>query len=391
MKTTAIIIPTTAGLRRVCSARFREELPVSLIRLDGSFAPFSQSQAAHQLVDGPLRRLSPAGHSFDLALDGDIEDGRSWELGFACAWSFARFWPEALCAEPENAERLLWVTGAIDMDLAPQAASYFIADKLKLSASLFEQTRDLGLEIVVATPPSLGGNDEAALDDLANRDPNIQVLRPASLQALLDALEGTQRREAEAQANLQTRAAAVAASGPLPQTVPIDERPAASQAARPSTLARTALPLAAGLLLLTLTGLGALWFFAGNPQPLTLSLIAHHLSDDKKSCGDVIFGQAELSPAVQTDMTSGDNIAISTEGLCQLEIINTSTTVLEIALPPALSRLALHDMFRQEGKIRMTEGARLAVLVSAFPPKQRMVMSASAASGAVGEFILDFK
>lgn len=386
MKTTAIIIPTTAGLRRVCSARFREELPVSLIRLDGSFTPFAQSQAAHQLVDGPLRRLSPDGHSFDLALDGDIEDGRSWEFGFSTAWSLARFWPEALSARPEDAERLLWITGAIDMDLAPQAASYFIADKLKLSQTLFDQARQQGQEILVAAPPGLGSDDEAALAALSERE-DVQVLRPESLQALLDVLKGD-AVAAEVAAGIDASAMQQGVDSPQIDPITADEfappRP-------PSRLAKLALPLAGGLLLLTLAGLGLMWAFAGRAQPLTLGLIAHHLTDDSKTCGDFIFGQAVLSPAVQQDLEDGGRLSLPAQGFCQLDIINTSAEVLELGLPSGLTSLALHDMFRQEGKILMVEGARIAVLVSAFPPKQGMVISANAASGAKAAFTLDFQ
>ncbi len=393
MKKTAIIIPTTAGLRRVCSARFREELPVSLIRLDGSFTPFSQSQAAHQLVDGPLRHLAPDGHSFDLALDGDIEDGRSWELGFSTAWGFARFWPASLASNLDKAERLLWITGAIDMDLAPQAAAYFIADKLKLSQALFEQARQQGLEITVVAPPGLGSDDEAALSAMSDMG-DIQVLRPTSLQSLFDALSG---EDSTSQPGPRQTTPPAKAMDPTPQrdastqAEPAEFGSAAMPQSTTNRLAQLALPMAGGLLLLTLVGLGLMWALAGRTQPLTLGLIAHHLVDDTKTCGDFIFGQANLSPAVQQDLQDGDSLALAAQGLCQIEIVNTSGQALSLGLPPALSALALHDMFRQEAKIPMVEGARLAVLVSAFPPKQRMAMSVSAASGAKGAFTLDFQ
>lgn len=156
-------------------------------------------------------------------------------------------------------------------------------------------------------------------------------------------------------------------------------------------LARIAQLIGGRLLLLTLVVLGPMWASVARAQPLTFGLIAHYLVDDTKTCGDVIFGQARLSPSVEHDMQEGDTLALAAQGLCQIEIVNTSGLPLSIGLPPALSEMALHETLREEGEVPIEEGAGLSVAVSAFPPKQRMVFSISTVSGTNGAFTLDFQ
>jgi hypothetical protein len=375
---TAIFIPTTAGLRRVCSARFREELPLSQIRLDGSFTPFVQSQAAHQLVSGPLRGLDAGGHSFDLALDGDIEDGRSWELGFATAWSFARFWPAQLCKTPEEAERLIWVTGAIDMDLAPQAASYFIGSKLALSTQLFDQAKLRDQELWVVAPPGLGSDDEAALAGL-EAEGFARVLRPKHLQELLDVLGGS----------------APALDAPKTHSVPVPTAaPDPEQATQPPGLRLPPPAIWVGMGLSALLALGAaaaFWLMSPRSPAPQINLIAHHLSDADKSCFDFVLGGAALTPAPAQALSTTQALALTAQGLCQIEVINPGDQTVSLRLPSALSRLAVHEIYRSEAEIRLLAGGRLTISFSAFPPSQHMEISAQSPAGSQVAFVLEFQ
>ncbi len=387
MTSTAILIPTTAGLRRVCSARFREELPLSQIRLDGSFTPFPQSQAAHQLVSGPLRGLSAEGLSFDLALDGEIEDGRSWELGFATAWSFARFWPDHLTGDVDQAERVIWVTGAIDMDLAPQAAAYFLSTKLALSADLFDAIDAKGQELWVIAPPKLGSDDEAALAALSAKG-QARVLRPSHVQDVLEALGPLN------EPGIASPPPADHTTEPLPAAspeVPGSSSPLAPSHAKPAFGRPMIMALALGGLGL-LAGVGLLlWSLAPSPQAPQLGLIAHHLSEGDKTCVDLIFGQTQVVPGQAQDLDLSAPLLLTSQGLCQLELINPGPVALALSLPTALSRLAVHDLYRNEAKIDMPAGARLTISLSAFPPKQQVVMMADSEAGTQGQFIIDFQ
>jgi hypothetical protein len=156
-----VIIPTTAGPLIVRRLTARQALPASCAFAEGDYRPLPWSNDYARLVgpDGPLaRRIPELGKTaYELRISGSFDAGRSWEAPTALAHITVAD-GDTLTDDPALAERILWATGAVDLDLNVIPADYALIDKLNRSKTLFESAPQAALDIRL--PP--GREGEAA-------------------------------------------------------------------------------------------------------------------------------------------------------------------------------------------------------------------------------------
>ena len=179
---TAVLLPTTGEIVRIAGIKMRPRLKASYAALAGDFRPLKLSGDYHRFASGPLLTiLGDATGPFELSLTGEIDTGRSWELPTlvahlataanalvgAPALDATGALPSAEAGDTPRPARIVWATGKVDPDLAPQPDDYAIAQKCKLSAPLLAAYRTAGIEIVFIVPAGLDASDREALQALA--------------------------------------------------------------------------------------------------------------------------------------------------------------------------------------------------------------------------------
>ncbi len=172
-----MVIPTTAGpliLRKITA---RPELPASCAFADGDYRPLPWSSDYARLIgpQGPLGRLiSGVGTvAYEMRVSGSFDTGRSWEVPTALA-HLALSAGDTLTDDPDLAERILWATGAVDLDLAIIPNDYALLEKLHKSSELFARAPDAILDIRLPPGPGLEAALVAARDFLANRTATVR-------------------------------------------------------------------------------------------------------------------------------------------------------------------------------------------------------------------------
>ncbi|WP_342152863.1 hypothetical protein [Methylorubrum sp. SB2] len=183
-----ILIPTTAGPLRVRALTPRPGLPASAAFADGDYRPlpWSADYARLAAAGGPLARLvGQEVGPHELRLSGSFDAGRSWEVPVGLAHGLAAR-GHRLVAEPEEAEWILWATGAVDLDLAVLPGDYALLDKIERSRPLLAEAPRARLAMLLPEGPERA-QAEAAFRALAR--PEAPTMLPGTgLAAALDAL-----------------------------------------------------------------------------------------------------------------------------------------------------------------------------------------------------------
>ncbi|MEL6748543.1 MAG: hypothetical protein AAFO79_12150, partial [Pseudomonadota bacterium] len=164
----AVIAPTTGGLVQINGLKLRPRLQHSYVTMAGDFRPLGISADYHRLVAGPmaaeglLAEVADGGrHVYELSLSGDIDSGRSWELPTLVAHlahADGRLVPVAMEGLEPAEVTLIWATGMVDPDLAPQTGDYAIATKTALSGAPLGSHRAAGgdVEVIVSSALPVG-------------------------------------------------------------------------------------------------------------------------------------------------------------------------------------------------------------------------------------------
>ncbi len=232
---TFVIAPTTGGLIHVCgiTPRSRQQLNNSFAVIKGDFRPLKMSGDYHRLASGPMALAGVADTDvvYELALSGDIDSGRSWELpiviahllrGAGCLTTAAEaIAPDEGCPADEAAAavaagdtsataqsstprgqssparpRVIWATGSVDNELSPQAGDFSVRTKTALSLETLARYRDAGADVQVIVSAQLPPGDLSHLAGWAGEAGF--AFTPVATVAELRSVAGCQR-EAEAQ------------------------------------------------------------------------------------------------------------------------------------------------------------------------------------------------
>jgi hypothetical protein len=174
-----VVIPTTAGPLIVRRLTARQALPASCAFADGDYRPLPWSSDYAGLVgpEGPLARKMPelGKTAYELRLSGSFDAGRSWEVPVALA-HVAVAEGHTLTDDAAIAERIIWATGAVDLDLDIIPGDYALVDKLARSKDLFDSAPHAELDIRI--PPGREGEAACAhaRDMLGLRAGNVRIV-----------------------------------------------------------------------------------------------------------------------------------------------------------------------------------------------------------------------
>lgn len=147
----AVIVPTTGGPRIVQSLTPLNAAPRSVMRAVDDYVPLPTSARYHAFLSAESAMnalIGPLPQACDLRLTGGIETGRSWELPVALAHWLVR---EGHDLVTEDAEVILWATGALDTEARLIAQDYHIADKARASREMIASVAagDARLEVLL--------------------------------------------------------------------------------------------------------------------------------------------------------------------------------------------------------------------------------------------------
>src|SRR5882672_11967889 len=164
-----IVIPTTRRPVFVASLKPRPQLPASFAVAAGDFRALPIAADYDRLIgrSGPIGlRLPEVGRtSHELRLSEAFESGRSWEVPVSLA-HFVASAGRTLAAGIEDADLIVWSTGAVDIDLAIADQGYFTEEKIRCSLELFAAARR---RPIIAFLPSTPNGDASISRDLRDR------------------------------------------------------------------------------------------------------------------------------------------------------------------------------------------------------------------------------
>src|SRR5262245_28805196 len=164
-----IVIPTTRRPVVVASLKARPQLPASFAVALGDFRALPIAVDYDRLIgrSGPIGMRLPdvAGVSHELRLSEPFESGRSWEVPVSLA-HFVLSSGRVLAAGVDDADTIVWSTGAVDIDLAIADQSYHVEEKLRSSLELFAAARG---RPVIAFLPSTSSGGASISPDLRDR------------------------------------------------------------------------------------------------------------------------------------------------------------------------------------------------------------------------------
>jgi hypothetical protein len=151
-----IVIPTTRRPVVIVSLKPRPNLPASFVVAEGDFRALPITPDYDWLIgpSGPVGRRVPdvARSSQELKLSESFESGRSWEVPVSLAHLLVAS-GRRLTGRAEDADLLLWSTGAVDVDLNIADQNYFLEEKLRRSLDLFAAAKG---KTIIAFIPSCG-------------------------------------------------------------------------------------------------------------------------------------------------------------------------------------------------------------------------------------------
>jgi hypothetical protein len=173
----AVIIPTTGGPLLIRHLRPRPALPSSSVFAEGDFRPLTWSGDYARLCakEGPLQRIVPALVPHELRLSGSFDAGRSWEVPVALAHLLLARGHE-IVGSIDDADAVLFATGAVDLDLAPIAGDYALLDKLERLKSSRLDLAKAGKRLFLLLP---SGPEQAAAHDRSASDVPHAVILPS--------------------------------------------------------------------------------------------------------------------------------------------------------------------------------------------------------------------
>jgi hypothetical protein len=148
-----ILIPTTGGPIVLKSLKTRAGLPASTAFAEGDFRPLPWSSDYARLCATALASVISGLVPHELRISGSFDAGRSWEVPVTLAHLVIARGHE-IVADLDDADVLVWATGAVDLDLVPIAGDYAVADKLALSKAFFEKAK--GKKVLFVAPASSG-------------------------------------------------------------------------------------------------------------------------------------------------------------------------------------------------------------------------------------------
>ncbi len=186
-----VVVPTTGGpllLRRLAP---RPGLPHPAAFAEGHYRPLALSADYRALAgpEGPVaRHLGAPLPPHELRLSGEPDGGRSWEAPVTLAHLLlAGAW--ALAADAEEADLLLWATGAVDLDLRLLPGDYALARKVEASRALLEAAG--GRRAVAVLPPGPGRDEAAAALRALRRAAPVEVVLAEAVGEALPRLAGS--------------------------------------------------------------------------------------------------------------------------------------------------------------------------------------------------------
>ncbi|HRD77876.1 MAG TPA: hypothetical protein PK264_18385, partial [Hyphomicrobiaceae bacterium] len=139
-----VLIPTTTRPVIITEIRERRSLPASSVVVEGDFRALPISRDYDTLVGaaGPLGGLlgSPGLPSHQLKLSEAFETGRSWEVPVSIAHVLIERGVELVSA-PEDADLIVFATGAVDSDLGIVKERYFLGQKIPAASELLAKAR----------------------------------------------------------------------------------------------------------------------------------------------------------------------------------------------------------------------------------------------------------
>src|SRR5262249_44922110 len=124
-------IPTTRRPVFITSLKARPSLPASFVVAEGDFRTLSIARDYDRLVgpSGPIGMRLPERErvSYEIRLSEPFESGRSWEVPVCLAHLLVSA-GHTLVTRVEDADVIVWSTGAVDLDLTIVKQNYFIED-----------------------------------------------------------------------------------------------------------------------------------------------------------------------------------------------------------------------------------------------------------------------
>lgn len=155
----AVIVPTTGGPRLVQSLTPLNFAPRSVMRAVDDYVPLPTSARYHAFLSGESAMdalIGPLPRACDLRLTGGIETGRSWEFPVALAHWLVREGHDLVI---EDAEVIVWATGALDTEARLIAQDYHIADKARASREMIASVAAEGACLEVLLPRGAEAGD----------------------------------------------------------------------------------------------------------------------------------------------------------------------------------------------------------------------------------------
>lgn len=149
----AVFVATTGGLARV-ERITRERAPQSMVCLNRSSTVLpiaadydSFVRPGSGVIEKCFGPFEPG--AFRLDVSAPIEAGESWQLGFFVAHAVHA--AGGVLAAPEDADEIIWLTGAVDCDLAVGPVGH-LAEKLHASHAAFAAWRALKRRVTLFVP-----------------------------------------------------------------------------------------------------------------------------------------------------------------------------------------------------------------------------------------------
>lgn len=255
-----VIIPTTTRPVVITSLRERRALPASLVVAEGDFRALPISTDYDKLIGaaGPLGHLTgqPGLPSHELRLSQAFETGRSWEVP-VCLAHYIAGRGATLVNSPQEADLIVWATGAVDIDLGIVQDRYFLGQKLQASLQLLSGLRpDARIELFLPKGTLDGMGDPELHKRLA--DAGVSIVEVRTVREAVDWVEPILAERIGGAAVAQTRAA----PPPVPPAADTPGRgDAYARAAGDDRRGRSGLVAVGGLLVLAALAAGG-WLWA---------------------------------------------------------------------------------------------------------------------------------
>jgi tetratricopeptide (TPR) repeat protein len=182
-----VLVPTTGSLNRVLRIEAYPGLAHSFAVAQGDFQPLRITRKYADLTreGGPLaalaRPVQPG--TYRLWLAEAIDDGDSWVLPVLLAHLVVAF-GDQLVDEPDDADIVLWSTGAVNLDSQIIDTDYKLNDKVKHSRTGLAAAATAGVRIIAILPACADAVPACTmlremLQDIGARDARVEIANSA--------------------------------------------------------------------------------------------------------------------------------------------------------------------------------------------------------------------